>query len=162
GDGDAYDLFLQAAYLQRRAAEEDYLASRELLQRAVVRDSKFALAYASLGGNYAMMVVDGLERPTDAWPQVNRYMRQALEIDPDLPEGHLMAHAVAFFFDWDWAGAERARRRILQTPVGDFEPQFLRALAVERWALGRIDEALELARRTRELDPRSGYLATLE
>lgn len=161
-DGDAYDLYLQAGFLQRRATEEDYLSSRGLLERAVVRDPKFALAYASLSANYAMMVTDGLERPTDAWPQVNRYMRQALQIDPDLPEAQVMAHALAFFFDWDWAGAERARQRVLQTPVGDFEPQFLRAFAVERWALGRLDEALQLARRTRELDPRRGYLATLE
>jgi serine/threonine-protein kinase len=161
-DGDAFDLYLHARYLQRRATEEDYLYSRELLQRAVIRDPKFALAFAALAGNYAMSVTDGLERPTDAWPQVNRYMRQALEIDPDLPEAHAFAHALAFLFDWDWAGAEQARRRLLQFPVGDFDPHVLRALAIEHWALGRPDEALQLARRTRELDPQSSYLAVLE
>ena len=46
--------------------------------------------------------------------------------------------------------------------MGDFDPQFARALAVELWALGRTNEALQLARRTRELDPRSPYLAVLE
>jgi tetratricopeptide (TPR) repeat protein len=161
-DGDAYDLYLQARYLQRRAREEDYLYSRELLQRAVVRDPGFALAYAALSGNYAMTVTDGLERPTDAWPQVNRYIRQALDIDPELPEAHAFTHAVAFLFDWDWAGAERARQRLLQYPVGDFDPHVLRALAIEHWALGRPEEALKLARRTRELDPLSVYLAILE
>ena len=161
-DGDAYDLYLQARYSQRLATEEDYLFSRDLLESAVVRDPKFALAYVSLSGNYAMMAVDGLERPTDAWPQVNRYMRQALEIDPTLPEAHVMEHARAFLFDWDWAGAEAARRRFLASPVGDFDPQFSRALAVELWALGRPNEALQLARRTRELDSRSPYLAVLE
>ena len=35
-------------------------------------------------------------------------------------------------------------------------------MAMEHWALGRPDEALQLARRTRELDPRSAYLAILE
>jgi serine/threonine-protein kinase len=161
-DGDAYDLYLQARFIQRRATEEDYLYARELLQRAVVRDPAFALAYAALSGTYAMMVTDGLERPTDAWPQVNRYMRQALEIDPDLPEALAFAHALAFLFDWDWAGAERARERLLQFPVGDFDPQVLRAMAMEHWALGRPAEALQLARRTRELDPRSPFLAILE
>ena len=161
-DGDAYDLYLQARYLQRRATEEDYLYSRELLERAVVRDPEFALAFASLSLNYAMTVTDGLERPTDAWPQVNRYMRRALEIDPELPEAHVFAHALAFLFDWDWAGAERARQRLLQFPVGDFDPQVMRAFAMEHWALGRPQEALQLARRTRELDPGSSFLATLE
>jgi TolB-like protein len=161
-DGDAYDLYLQARFVQRRATEEDYLYSRELLQRAIVRDPKFALAYAALSGNYAMMVTDGLERPTDAWPQVNKHARQALALDSTLPEALAMEHAVAFLFDWDWAGAERARRRFLESPVGDFDPQVLRAMSTELWALGRPDQALQLARRTRELDPRSPYLAILE
>ncbi len=161
-DGDAYDLYLQARYLQRRATEEDYLYSRELLLRAVVRDPKFALALAALSGNYAMMVTDGLMRPTDAWPQVNRYMRQALAIDPDLPDLHAYSHAVAFLFDWDWAGAERERRLFLQSAEIGFDPQVMRALAVERWALGRPDEALQLSRRLRELDPLSPYLASAE
>jgi TolB-like protein len=161
-DGDAYDLYLQARHIQRSASEEDYLYSRELLERAIIRDPKFALAYASLSGNYAMMVVDGLERPTDAWPLVSSNMNQALAIDPTLPEIHAFSHARAFLFEWDWAEAERARRRLLQFPLRELDPQFLRALAVEHWALGRPAEALQLARRMRELDPASPYLGTLE
>jgi serine/threonine-protein kinase len=161
-DGDAYDLYLQARYIQRRATEEDYLYSRELLQRALVRDPRFALAYAGLAGNYGMMVTDGLERPSDAWPQVGKYMRQALDLDPTLPEARVAEHARAFLFDWDWAGAAQARERFLAAPVGEFDPQYLRAMAMERWALGRPGEALQLARRTRELDRASPYLAILE
>jgi tetratricopeptide (TPR) repeat protein len=161
-DGDAYDLYLQARHIQRSADEEDYLYSRELLQRAIIRDPKFATAYAALSGNYAMMVVDGLERPTDAWPKMSSYMNQALAIDPTLPEIHAFAHARAFLFEWDWAETERARRRLLQFPLRELDPQYLRALAVEHWALGRPDEALQLARRIRELDPSSPYLGTLE
>ena len=161
-NAEAYDLYLQARYSQRLATEEDYLFSRSLLESAIQRDPQFALAYASLSGNYGMMVVDGLERPTDAWPQVARYMRQALQIDPTLPETFVMEHARAFLFDWDWAGAEAARKKFLAAPVGDFDPQFARALAVELWALGQTKEALRLARRTRELDTRSPYLAVLE
>jgi serine/threonine-protein kinase len=161
-DGEAYDLYLQARFYQRLATEEDYLYSRELTERAIVRDPKFALAYLSLAGNYAMMVTDGLERPSIAWPQVGRYTSQALQIDPTLPEALVAEHARAFLFDWDWTGAARARERFLALPIGDFDPQYLRAMAIEHWALGRTDEALRLARRTRELDPRSAYLAILE
>lgn len=161
-DADAYDLYLQARYLQRRATEEDYISSRELLERAVARDPRFALAYAALSGNYAMMVTDGLERPSLAWPQVNRYMTRALEIDRGLPEAHAFKHAVEFLFNWDWNAAARERERLLEFPVGDFDPQVLRAFAMEHWAMGRPEEALRLARRTREMDPASPYLAMLE
>jgi TolB-like protein len=161
-NGEAYELYLQARFYQRLATEDDYLYSRELLEKVVVRDPNFTLAYASLAGNYAMMVTDGLARPTDAWPQVGKYMRQALALEPGLPEALVMEHGIAFLFDWDWAGAERARQRFLDQPVGDFDPQFMRALAIEHWALGRPQDALALARRTRELDPRSANLAILE
>jgi serine/threonine-protein kinase len=161
-NADAYDLYMQARYSQRLATEDDYLESRSLLEKATALDNRFALAYASLSGNYAMMAVDGLERPTDAWPQVNRYLRQALEIEPALPEALIMEHARVFLFDWDWAAADAARRKFLASPVGDFDPQFARALAVELWAMGRTNDALQLARRTRELDARSPYLAILE
>ena len=67
-DGEAYDLYLQARHLQRRATEDDYLNARQLLQRAIVRDEKFALAHVAIGATYAMMAADGLDRPTNAWP----------------------------------------------------------------------------------------------
>ena len=89
-------------------------------------------------------------------------MRQALEIDPDLIERHAIAHGLAFLFDWDWAGAERARQLLLQIPSGDVDPHWLRPLATELFALGRYDEAIQIARRSRELDPLSPYLAILE
>lgn len=161
-DADAFDLYLQARHHQRGATEEGYLYSLELLEKATVRDPNFALAYASMSGNYAMMVTDGLMRPTDAWPQVSRYMNQAFRLDPDLLEITAFEHARAFLFDWDWEGAARARERFMQSPVGEFDPQSLRAMAAEHWAMGRTGEALRLAKRTRELDPRSPYLAILE
>ena len=161
-DADAFDLYLQARHHQRGATEDGYRYSLELLEKATVRDPKFALAYASMSGNYAMMVTDGLMRPTDAWPLVSRYMNQAFRLDPDLLEITAFEHARAFLFDWDWEGAARARERFMQSPVGEFDPQSLRAMAAEHWAMGRPDEALRLAKRTRELDPRSPYLAILE
>ena len=158
-NGDAYDLYLQANYLQRTATEEDYLDSRQLLERAVNYDNKFALAYTSLAGNYAMMATDGLARPSDAWPQVRRYNRLAREADPDQPGYDAIEHAVAFFFDWDWDGAARARDRVLQAPLATIVPDGLRAVAIELWALGQSEEALRISRQMRELDPRAAYLA---
>ena len=160
--GEAYDLFLQARYLQRLATEDDYLIARELLQRAIVWDEEFALAFVALSGIHAMMAVDGFERPTDARAQVSRHLRRALVLDPNLVEARAIAHTQAFYFDWDWEGAARERRLIMQASAGDFDPDSLRALALERWALGRPDEALQLARRSRELDPLSTGLFILE
>jgi serine/threonine-protein kinase len=161
-DGDAYDLYLQALHHQRGANEEGYLYSLTLLESVIERDPNFAQAYGAMSGNYAMLVTDGLMRPTDAWPLVGKYANQAARLDPSIMEIKAYEHARAFLFDWDWEGAARARVRFMQTPVGEFDPQMLRAMAAEHWAMGRKDEALQLAKRTRELDPRSVYLAVLE
>jgi serine/threonine protein kinase/TolB-like protein len=161
-DGEAYDLYLQARHLTRRATEDDYLQARRLLQRATVRDPRFAHAYLGLAGIHAAMAIDGYLRPTDGWAQANRYMRQALALDPDVPDAPAIRHSMAFFFDWDWEGAERERQIAMQTPVGEFDPDLLRVYSYYLLALGRPTEALELARRSRELDPLSIGLAMLE
>jgi tetratricopeptide (TPR) repeat protein len=108
------------------------------------------------------MVIDGYERPTDGWAQANRHLRQALALDSDLPDAPAVRHGLAFFFDWDWKGAEHERRLAMQSPIGEFDPDLLRTYSLELLALGRPDEALELARRSRELDPLSIGLAMLE
>jgi TolB-like protein/Tfp pilus assembly protein PilF/predicted Ser/Thr protein kinase len=161
-DGEAYDLYLQARYLTRRGTEDEYLQARELLQRALVRDPGFAHAYLMLAGIHAAMVIDGYLRPTDGWAQANRFMRQALTLDPDVPDVHAITHSIAFFFDWDWEGAERERQLAMQTPVGEFDPDLWRVYSFYLLALDRPTEALELARRSRELDPLSIGLAMLE
>ncbi|MEO6487561.1 MAG: tetratricopeptide repeat protein, partial [Thermoanaerobaculia bacterium] len=160
-DPEAYDLYLQGRFLQRRATGDDYFRVRELMQRAIVRDPGFADAYVLLGGTYAMMALDGLERPTDAWPQSNRYMRKGMELDPSLMGAHALAHAQAVFFDWDWAAGERERKIMMQARAGDIDPTMLRALALECWAVGQLDEALLIARRMRELDRLSPDLISL-
>jgi TolB-like protein len=160
--GEAYDLYLQAEYAQRGATEDGYLESRRLLELAVTHDQQFALAYAALGGNYAMMVTDGYERPTEAWPQISRYYRKAYDVDPSQAGAPTYEHAYAFLFDWDWDAAAKARERAMQIPIAEIEPDGLRALAIELWALGKPDEAVQLARRMRLLEPTAGYLASLE
>jgi serine/threonine-protein kinase len=161
-NGEAYDLYLQARYMTRRGTEDDYLQARQLLQRATVRDPRFAHAYLGLAGVHAAMAIDGYLRPTDGWAQANRFMRQALALDPDVPDAPAIRHSMAFFFDWDWEGAERERQIAMETPVGEFDPDLMRVYSFYLLALGRPTEALELARRSRELDPLSIGLAMLE
>ena len=161
-DAQAYDLFLQAGYLQRRGTESEYLQAQDLLERAIKRDEKFSLAYAALGALYAMFVVDGFMRPTDAWPLVDKYQRQAAALDPDFVDTPGYEHAMAFFFYWNWEAAESARKKVLQVRVKHFDLEDLRALAIERWALGHADEALALVRRTRLVDPLNPDMMSVE
>jgi tetratricopeptide (TPR) repeat protein len=82
-------------------------------------------------------------------------VRHALDRDADLPDAHAAAASIAFFFEWDWARAEREWQLALQARGGDVDPTFLMACALQQWALGRLDAAQDLAHRARLRDPLS-------
>jgi tetratricopeptide (TPR) repeat protein len=154
-DPAAFELYLRAIQAFEKATEADYLGARDLLRQAIARDRSFSLAYVALATTYSLMAIDGYERPADTWPEVSQNVRRALDWDPDLPDAHSEAATALFFSQWDWPGAEREWNRALQSRGGGFVPDFLRARALQSWALGRPDEALALIRKSRELDPLS-------
>ncbi len=154
-DPASYELYLRAIHLWGDETEAAYLDSRGLLRQALARDPGFALAYAALATTYSVMAIDGYERPAAAWPEVSGNVRRALDWDRELPDAHSEAASALFFFQWDWSGAEQEWDRALQSRGGGFVPDFLTSRALQRWALGRTDEALALARKARELDPLS-------
>jgi serine/threonine-protein kinase len=149
----AFNRYVRAMSHIARETEEDYLSARRLLQQAIDMDPKFAAAYRALGTTYAVMAIDGYERPTDAWPLANRYVGDALSLDPDSADAHAEAASAAFFFNWDWAGAEREWKAAMQSGGNQVEPDLLLAGSLKRWALGRPHEALALAREARRRDP---------
>jgi serine/threonine protein kinase/tetratricopeptide (TPR) repeat protein len=161
-DPAAYDLYLRAIQLCERGAEGDYLEARDLLGKALARDPNFALAYVALATTYSEMAVDGYERPADALPHISHNVRRALDCDQDLPDAHSEAAVVLFYFQWDWAGSEREWSRAIQSRGGGFVPDALAACALQKWALGKPDEALALIRKARALDPLSPGLMIQE
>ena len=158
----AYDLYLRAIQRIEQATEADYLAARELLGQAIARDPNFALAYVSLATTYSVMAVDGYEKPADVMPQVSRNVRRALDCDQELPDAHSEAAVALFYFEWDWAGADREWNLALQSRGGGIVPDFLVAYAYQQWALGKPKEALALVRKARTLDPLSPALMIRE
>ena len=161
-DVEAYNSYLQARWLQRRATEDDYLEAIELLKGATIRDPEFARAFLMLAGTFEALVIDGYMQPNDGWPQANTYLRRAETIDPDMPDLDMIRHGQAFFNDWDFEGAERYREAGQNIPAGQFDPDGLRIFSLELLARGETGEALDLARQARALDPLSIGLAILQ
>jgi eukaryotic-like serine/threonine-protein kinase len=152
-NAEAYELYLRGRYAIQVDDEDGYLKGRELFRQAVAMDPSFALAFVSLSSTYTVMAVDGFERPTDAWPNANLYLRKALELDPTSTDASAKAADSAFFFDWDWTEAERKWEAIVQSNHNLVAPELLRPYALECWALGRPADALRVARRIRDYDP---------
>jgi serine/threonine protein kinase/tetratricopeptide (TPR) repeat protein len=158
----AYDCYLRARHLAFRGTEADVRKSLELLGQATARDPHFAQAYKLLAAGYVSLAIDGFERPTDAFPEANRNLKKAFEIEPQLAEAHATAAAVAFFFDWDWVAAEREWASAESLPSGALPTQERVSHSMGRWVIAGPAEALRVARALRALDPLTVSYAVLE
>ena len=88
------------------------------LQQAVQKDPRFALAHATLAFCYVPLANLGFLPPWEAVPRIEKHARKALELDPELAEGHL-ALASSLFLQFDWAGAEAEYRKAIESNPGD-------------------------------------------
>jgi serine/threonine-protein kinase len=147
-DPEAHKLYMRATYLQTKENEDDFSTARKLLEQAIARDPRFALAYVQLAFNYAAALIDGYERPNQGWPFVVKYARQALDLDPTLFEAHSRLGAEAFFFRWEWESAEK------QFEIGLRSTDAVNTgYAIALWAVGRTDDALRIVRRDMSRNP---------
>jgi len=149
---EAYELFLKARYFIYQDTEEAYLEAIRLLDQAAQKDPKFAEAYATAGGTYAEMAVDGYTPPAAAFARQAEGARKALLIQPGLPQARFELAGKRFWFDWDWDGAEREFRELFADPV---DPGALdaRPFAFLLWSRGQTEEALALMKTARRVDP---------
>ena len=76
---------------------------------------------------------------------------QAIALDPRLAAGYLLLANVRLQDDFDWEGAEAALDKAAALQPGSVELLFSRADLED--VRGRLDEAIELRRRTVALDP---------
>jgi tetratricopeptide (TPR) repeat protein len=152
-DPRAYDLYLQAVHYINYETEEGYLTARDLLKRAISYDSRFALAHVKRATTYSVMAIDGYEPPHRAFEESAVAIRRALELDADLADAHAEAATAAFYYQWDWSAADREWDLALGSRRGGVQPEILTLRALEEWALGRIDQALQFARAARQADP---------
>jgi eukaryotic-like serine/threonine-protein kinase len=147
-NSEAYELYLQAAHAPNSAEALD------LLQRAIAKDPKFALAYVRLADLYLDMAEARLLATEEALPKARKAATKALELDEGLGEAYIALARVAMNLDWDWRGAERELKQGIErnANIGHiFYSWYL-------LSVGREQEALAEAQRAEELDPLSAYV----
>jgi TolB-like protein/tetratricopeptide (TPR) repeat protein len=155
---EAYESYLQARAIWKRRGEDNLRRAIELYQSALTRDPGFARAHAALASAYVVLPgYSGEEGDEEKYlPMAEQSARQALALDPKIGE----AHAVL-------AQINSERGNLL-----DAESGFFFAISLEpnestpyHWysillqKVGRLDAALEQARRAYDLDPSAPVLA---
>ena len=157
-DLEAYDLYLRGRYFWTRRTVDAVRQSVGHFERAIARDSTFALAWAGLADAYILLGSPEYAGmlPAEAMPKARESARRALALDDGLAEAHASLANVLENYDYDFAGAEREYRRALE-----LDPRYATA---HQWyafllaAHGRLDEASGHMQEALELDPLSGVL----
>jgi TolB-like protein/Flp pilus assembly protein TadD len=118
---------------------------------AIKKDPTFAPAYVGLAEAYTDLgSVFAGGSPETTRPKVMSAVRNALKLDPDLVEAHVLL-ANVLQEEWQWAEAEAEYRRALELGPNDAKAHADFAY----WLLsqGRTDDAITWIQRARERDP---------
>ncbi len=149
---DAYQLYLKGRYSFAKRTKDDTVRAIEYFQQAIKLDPKFALAYARISETYGSMPAYPYLSPKEAFPHAKDAARQALEIDPSLPEAHTFLAYSLVIYDWNWVEAERSFKRAIELDPNNSAAHF-RYGQIFLAPTGRLDEALAEIKRGLDLEP---------
>jgi TolB-like protein/Flp pilus assembly protein TadD len=155
---EAYEQYLQGRAIWKRRGEQNIRSAIDLYQSALARDPAFARAHSALASAYVVMPGYTEEKGDEEryFKMAEEAARQALALDPKIGE----AHAVLAQINSD-------RGNLLDAESGFFfaislepnEPTPHHWYSILLQKVGRLDAALEQARRAYELDPSSPIIA---
>jgi TolB-like protein/DNA-binding winged helix-turn-helix (wHTH) protein len=151
-DPEAYEAYLKGRYFWNKRTPDGLNKSIEYFGQAISKAPSFAEAYAGLADTYSLLGSDVL--PADvANSKARANASKAIELDPNIAEGHAALALVEFYYDWNWKQSEEEFRRAI-----DLNPNYATA---HQWyshyltAMLRFPEAVEQAEAAQQIDPLS-------
>jgi tetratricopeptide (TPR) repeat protein len=135
----AYNDYLKGHHEANRGNLQGNEQAVIYFERALEQDPNLALAWAGLSASQAYITgfID-----TDfvaGYEEARTSALRALELNPELPEGHVALADIQQAYDWDWEAAEASLRRALDLRPGDTAIRL--DLAGLKLSLGMSDEA---------------------
>ena len=152
----AHELYLLGRFLVDRMNPEDTATGIAYLRQALHLDPNYALAWAGLAGAYSNQADYAWAPMAPTFALARAAALHALELEPELAEGHTELAWVQMCHEWDWQGAAASSARALE--LGASDRSAVIAASVLADCLGRKDESVALARRAAAVDPLS-YIA---
>jgi TolB-like protein/Flp pilus assembly protein TadD len=158
GNMEAYQAYLRGRDYAGRAgfSIERWRLAFEMYERAVELDPDFALAYTALGYAHSQVYNLGIERTQLHADKAKAAVDRAIELQPELPEAHL---AMGYYYYHCLRDYERALESF--TAAGERLPnqnEILQHIGYIRRRQSRWDEAVDLMKRSLELNPRDASL----
>ena len=152
-DIEAYNLYLQGNWFLGRRTKLELKKALEYFEKAIDRDSNYALAYAGLALTYGMIGDYNYMAPKEVFPMAKEAALTALELDDTLAEAHYALALIKLDHEWDWKGAEQEYKRAIE--LNSNYAAAHHGYAQYLLCMARFEDALEEIKRARELDPLS-------
>jgi TolB-like protein/DNA-binding winged helix-turn-helix (wHTH) protein len=143
----AHELYLQGSY---------YLALPRGCERAVeffqqaIQAEPNAMGYVGLASAYQCL--SGVEvAPIEILPKAQAAALQALRLDENSSDAHLVLANTRLVYDWDWPGAEKEFKRAIELNPNSAEAHLDYAWFLD--AMGRMEGGEKEHLRAQEVDP---------
>jgi len=150
-DTEAYNLYLKGLYFVARPNRESLDKALDFFRQALDLDPDFAQAHAGVAFAFVSMGAINLAPQTEVFPKARAALEQALAVDPESALAHSAAASVQYYFDLDWAAAEKSFRRVIELDPSDSMSRGQYAWLL--LSLRRFDEALAEIKRAMTIDP---------
>jgi TolB-like protein/DNA-binding winged helix-turn-helix (wHTH) protein/cytochrome c-type biogenesis protein CcmH/NrfG len=150
---EAYNAYLLGGYLANKRTEASIEKAIEHFQQAIRIDPSYAQAYAGLANAYFEREIWGGAGIGKLADEIRATTLKALELDPNLAEGHALLARIHYQYDWDWQGTEAEYKRAIELNPNLAGTYALYAYFLQ--SMSRNQEALAAAHRAVELDPLS-------
>jgi serine/threonine-protein kinase len=148
---EAYNFYLKGLYFVSRPNREALENALGSFRQALELDPDFAQAHAGVAMVFASMGAINLAPQNEVFPKAKAAAERALALDPESALAHAISATVQYYFDLDWAAAEKSCRRALE-----LNPSESIARGQYAWllvSLKRFDEAMTEIKRALAIDP---------
>ena len=113
-DPEAYQLYMRGRFHTLQVTRPELLKAIPFYEKAIGLDPNYALAYVGLADAYRGLALAGELDPQLYFPKAKSAALKAVELDANLAEAHAVLGWIIYWYDWDWAAAERHCRRALE------------------------------------------------
>jgi TolB-like protein len=155
---EARELYLKGRFFWNKGGASAFNKAIGFFLQAINTDPMYAEAYSGLADCYTALGYGSFLAPKDAFPKAKEAAVKALEIDSTLADAHASMGFFKFYFEWNWAMAEKE----LKTAI-TLNPNY--ALGYDYYGyyltmMGAYDEARTILQKAEDLDPLSVKIRT--
>jgi len=153
---EAYELYVKGRYYWNKRTTPDEETAISYFRQAIDKDPTYAQAYAGMADAYYVQAVRVDAR--DVLPKSKAAAEKALELDPTLSRPHADLANYKDTYLFDFAGGDAEYRKALELDPSDATAHQWFAQHLSNFGGGSVEESIEEADRSRELDPLSAVI----